>query len=97
MLDKEMVFSRHQLAAHLDVLLVQLSVVGDEVDRLLPGTRTVIHIEVITVTPLHPVLHPLAAVVACRQTQTATVVLIQSYSNLCQFQVSVRTGFFKCV
>ena len=49
--------------AYLDVLLVELGVVLDEALGLHPGALLGIQVEVVVVSSLHPVFHPLTAII----------------------------------
>lgn len=48
---------------YLDVLLVELHVVLDEALRLHPGALLTLQVIVVVVSSLHPVLHPLTAII----------------------------------
>lgn len=51
------------ILAYLDVLLVELGVVLEEVCRFSPGALSCLQVVVVVVSSLHPVLHPVTAVV----------------------------------
>lgn len=53
----------HRTGVYLDVLLVELDVVLEEALWLLPAALSGLQVEVVVVSSLHPVFHPLTAII----------------------------------